>query len=179
MTSTHLLAAGSPAPELAGLGVQYWFGLVLLLLAFLLVLAQVWVSVHPPAVPDAAQAKALREAANTLSAAAERVQNAAGKSQEAARQIDQASMSLAGANLAGSIDIQSLQAQTVTAKGAADDAAEGSEQAKQAADEAAQKSASLLDMAGTVAAKLPLLGGAIVFVLLGCAVAGFITISFG
>lgn len=191
MSSLVVLATTAAADKLNGLEVKYWFGFVLLGVAVLLGGAQTWTSIHPPAPrvdPDDAK-KAVDDVAGKARTAVAKAQEAVERAQEAVAHLGKAGSLVAGGGATQLIDapdqitdfVQGAVAGKAAADQAAQDASDAADVAKKAADDASQtaSSTSFMDIASTVATKLPLLGGALLFALLGCAVAGFINISFG
>ncbi|MFC7362482.1 hypothetical protein [Nocardioides astragali] len=157
-----------------------------LLLAFLLVLAQVIVATIEALKAKAAAAKVavdeLKDAAAKVKSAAEGVEHAAGKNMEAAKVgLDAAT---AHRNLNDTSDNARVEEEAKEAKTTADHASKAAADAKEKADEAAKTAqekadATLFGAVQSVTVKLPLVGGALIFVLLGGLGAGLIKFAVG
>lgn len=206
--STTVTVADSSGTSTSNIGPQHVYSFGLLILAAILVCGQVWQVWHPaPSATDDTAKEKMKSAADLVVAAANTVKVAATKTTTAAdatlsgtqgtlRLLNQTRlMNLARLNIIGSphppatADVdeterkateanQAAAQAATTAEHAAAEAHEASTKAQEAKDEV-EKNTSLTDVVNTVAGKLPLVGGAIVFALLGAWVGGWITISFG
>ena len=165
MTSAGIALATSTATTLAGVEIKYCFGFILLGIAATLALTQAWVSTHPQP-SSVAQAKATiqKSAEDTLTAAshlrtaAELVFIARTRTQTAANSADSTAPELADAE-------------------SATDAA--NEKLREANKAIVHAQTSLMNIADKVATKLPLVGGSIIFALLGCLVSDLISFYIG
>lgn len=173
----EITAGGS---DLAGLGVQYWFGFALVGAAVVLVLTQAWVSIHPPEVVAADEAKKkLVEAASQARKAADTAKQAAGTLAGVRALLDSNDPEVTTGLSRMSPQQQSLIRSAATQGNDAEAAADEADKAASEAEDAVSDVQSFLGVANTVASKLPLVGGAVLLAAMGCAVAGFIDISFG
>lgn len=174
------LEASTYATKLRGLEVEYWFGFIFLGTAVVLTLTQAWVSTHPSEIVSADDAKEkLKTAVEKTKEAAQKTKRASGRLTGARQLLEPKDQSVSRLIATMSDEqralIKLVADQEVDAEAAADDAMEATTEAE----EEVTKVQGFLGVADTVASKLPLVGGAILFALLGCAVSGFIDVSFG
>ena len=158
-----------------GLDVKYWFGFICMGMAVLLVIAQLIQGGSNAPLDPAAKA--------SLEGAAKKVQDAAEKAQEAvakAALVRGLHQRPEVARLLGSISVdQSLYLAEASESETA--ARAKADEATQAATDAGEKvtAATLTSTLDTISTKVPLVGGAILLVLIGAWISGYITISFG
>jgi hypothetical protein len=145
-----------------------------LLMALILVLTQAWVSTHPSTPLSDDAKKALKDAADQVTDAADETEQAANAAADVHAKLTGADEKvveqLGGAEL--------MRSAGDKVDGAKQKAAGAKQKAAEAKDKA-EKATGLTDVVNTLASKLPLLGGALVFVLIGAWVAGFAKVTFG